>query len=244
MPTRIIREGILTSERIAKLGWAEEVFYRRLMSVVDDYGRFHALAPLLRAACYPLQLEKVSDSDIEKWLRCAEKAALVRVYSAQDGKRYLTILDFGQRLQSKSKFPAPPNEAPESTVVHRESPETTAIDGVEVGGECERGDEGGGERPPPKRTRPNKIPLPSDFAISDRVKAWAAAKGFADLNEHLESFRRKCSANGYLYANWDDAFMEAIREDWAKIRRGGNGHGPAPRESLFDGPSPAAQRRL
>ena len=108
MPNRILREGILTSERMARLTWAEECFYRRLMSVVDDYGRYHAHPTLLRAACYPLQLEKVSDSDIGKWLLATEKAALVRVYPAQDGKRYLELLDFKQQVRAKtSKFPQP-----------------------------------------------------------------------------------------------------------------------------------------
>jgi len=106
MPNRILREGILTSERIATLNWAEEVFYRRLMSVVDDFGRFYATPMLLRAACYPLHLNKVSDSDIEKWLTACVNAALVRVYPALDGKRYLEVQDFRQQVRAKvSKFP-------------------------------------------------------------------------------------------------------------------------------------------
>jgi hypothetical protein len=108
MPNRIIREGILTSPRMAKLGWAEEVFYRRLMSVVDDFGRYYADAGLLHAACYPRQLNKVSDSDIGKWLTACVNAALVRVYPAQDGERYLQLLDFGQQVRAKkSRFPDP-----------------------------------------------------------------------------------------------------------------------------------------
>ena len=106
MPNRIIREGILTSPRMAKLGWAEEVFYRRLHSVVDDFGRYYADLGLLRAGCYPRQLTKVSDSDIGKWLRACVDAALVRVYPAQDGESYLEVLDFGQQVRAKkSKFP-------------------------------------------------------------------------------------------------------------------------------------------
>jgi len=107
MPVRLLRDGILTSERIASLNWAEEVFYRRLMSVVDDYGRYFANPKLIRAACYPLQIDKVSDPDIEKWLTACVTAALVRVYSASDEKRYLEILDFGQQVRSKSKYPEP-----------------------------------------------------------------------------------------------------------------------------------------
>lgn len=108
MPNRIIREGILTSPRIAKLAWPEEVFYRRLHSVVDDFGRYYADLGLLRAGCYPRQLTKVSDSDIGKWLCACEAAALVRVYPAQDGESYLEVLNFGQQVRAKkSKFPDP-----------------------------------------------------------------------------------------------------------------------------------------
>lgn len=110
MPNRILREGILTSPRIARLGWAEEVFYRRLHSVVDDFGRYFADPGLLRAACYPRQLSKVTDPDIGKWLRACEEAALVRVYPAEDGERYLQVLDFGQQVRAKkSKFPQMPS---------------------------------------------------------------------------------------------------------------------------------------
>lgn len=109
MPNRILREGILTSPRLAKLAWPEEVFYRRLHSVVDDFGRYHADLTLLHAACYPRQLNKVSDSDIGKWLHACEVAGLVRVYASDDGERYLEVRDFGQQIRAKkSKFPDPP----------------------------------------------------------------------------------------------------------------------------------------
>lgn len=105
MPNRILRDGILTSPRVSKLNWAEEVFYRRLHSIVDDFGRYYADLGLLRAACYPRQLNKVSDSDIEKWLAACAEATLVRVYPALDGERYLEVLDFNQQVRAKkSKF--------------------------------------------------------------------------------------------------------------------------------------------
>lgn len=110
MPNRILREGILTSPRIAKLGWAEEVFYRRMHSVVDDFGRYFADAGLLRAACYPRQLNKVSDSDVGKWLHACVAAALVRVYRVGD-EDYVLLLDFNQQVRAKkSRFPNPPSE--------------------------------------------------------------------------------------------------------------------------------------
>jgi hypothetical protein len=66
----------------------------------------------------------------------------------------------------------------------------------------------------PKR----KTSISDDFSVSQRVKDWAKQKGFDKLDEHLDAFTRKAKMNGYQYLDWDLAFMEAIREDWAKIR--------------------------
>jgi hypothetical protein len=71
-----------------------------------------------------------------------------------------------------------------------------------------------------------KIPLPENFQISPAVYQWAKNKGHTRLDEHLESFKAKCRANGYQYIDWDSAFMEAVRSDWAKLKpAGGNGNG-------------------
>jgi hypothetical protein len=71
---------------------------------------------------------------------------------------------------------------------------------------------------PRRRKATDKTPLPEGFGISPRVREWAERAGFGQLEEHLDAFTRKATANGYAYASWDDAFMEAIREDWAKLR--------------------------
>lgn len=63
-------------------------------------------------------------------------------------------------------------------------------------------------------------PMPPDFGISQAVEAWAAEKGFDRLPEHLESFRAKCQAKGYVYADWDAAFRNAVADDWAGLRGG------------------------
>ena len=66
----------------------------------------------------------------------------------------------------------------------------------------------------PKR----KTSISDEFVVSQRVRDWAKQKGFDRLDEHLDAFTRKAKMNGYQYLDWDLAFMEAIREDWAKIR--------------------------
>lgn len=62
-----------------------------------------------------------------------------------------------------------------------------------------------------------KIPMPDNFSISERVSNWAKGRGYINLDEHLESFKLKAAAKNYCYADWDAAFMNAIRDNWAKI---------------------------
>jgi hypothetical protein len=124
MPNRILREGILTSERINELSPEAELFYRRLMSVVDDFGRIEAHPAILRAKCFPMKLDTVSEADVSRWLtECAQMSAacsrngsqpLVILYrdindNVNDtGKQYLQVSDFKQRTRTDSKCPEPP----------------------------------------------------------------------------------------------------------------------------------------
>lgn len=143
MPTRILRDGILTSDAVNALSLGGEVFYRRLMSLVDDYGRYEARPTILLTRLYPLQLDRVKAADIERWLQECTELNLVLIYAAA-GKPYLQLLNFNQRVQSRSKWPEPPahipsnvlretRDSPESAVTHRDPPERTAIDVVVVG---------------------------------------------------------------------------------------------------------------
>jgi hypothetical protein len=107
MPDRVVRADILTSDSVNALSWQAEVFYRRLMSIADDFGRFEARPSLLRASLYPLKLDRVSEPDVVKWLGECSNTGLVRLYTVE-GKEYLEILKFGQRLRAmKSRYPAP-----------------------------------------------------------------------------------------------------------------------------------------
>jgi len=100
MPNRIIREGILTSERINGLSVNAELFYRRVMSIVDDYGRYSGNLSLLRAACYPLKLDSVKEDSISKHLAECAGARLIVLYTV-DSKAYLQLLDFRQQMRAK-----------------------------------------------------------------------------------------------------------------------------------------------
>lgn len=123
MPTRILRDGIIDSKAVNALSESAEILYRRLMSIVDDYGRFEADPELIRARCFPRQLDRWSVERVESELQACSvdngHSPLVTVYFCGEQK-YLEISNFGQRKQAKPKFPGP--DSPESTVIHRDSP--------------------------------------------------------------------------------------------------------------------------
>lgn len=118
MPDRVVRQGILASDKVNSLSWAAECFYRRLMSIADDFGRYEADPSLLRAYLYPKKLNCVSEPDVVKWMGDCSEAGLIRMYTV-NGKEYLQVEEFGQRLRAmKSKYPAP--------VSNREQPSSSA----------------------------------------------------------------------------------------------------------------------
>jgi hypothetical protein len=114
MPNRVIRQGILTSSRVNALSLGAELFYRRLMSVVDDYGRHEADLSLLRAAVFPRRLHEVTEVQIKQWLQectTGDRPLITLYYVATEN--YLVINNFNQRLRSmKSRCPSPDSPLP------------------------------------------------------------------------------------------------------------------------------------
>lgn len=62
-----------------------------------------------------------------------------------------------------------------------------------------------------------KTSIPDNFSISDRVREWADKEGYLYIQKHLDNFILVAQARGYKYVNWDSAFMNAIRNNWANI---------------------------
>jgi hypothetical protein len=115
MPTRLIRQGINDSERVNYLDWAAEVFYRRLLNVVDDYGLYDGRLSVLRADLYKTKLSQVREADIQRWMAECQKAGLIVLYTV-DGKPYLKVLDTKWDTRSRPKYPEPTNEQIQTVV--------------------------------------------------------------------------------------------------------------------------------
>lgn len=107
MPNRILKDSICTSPNIDQLSRDAEVFFYRLLVQCDDYGRMDARAPILRAKCYPLQVDTVSQDDVRRWLADLVRAELVITYQV-DGGDYLQMRTWERHQQiraKRSKYP-------------------------------------------------------------------------------------------------------------------------------------------
>ena len=114
MPNRIIKESICTSDNINNLSLEEEVFFYRLLVHCDDYGLMDARPAILRAKCFPLKVDKIKLSQIEKWLHSLVKNQLIALYE-YDGRPYLKMLSWEKHQQirsRKTKYPLPPEDIP------------------------------------------------------------------------------------------------------------------------------------
>jgi len=144
----------------------------------------------------------------------AEKAGDAATHSETSGDACVTQCDAGvTHCDAPDKSREEEIRTTDTSVVH----------------ECESASTSSTPRARPK-SKSRKTPLPAGFAVSDRVAAWAEDKGHRDLDRHLEAFVAKCRARGYQYVDWDAAFMEAIRQDWAGLGRARD----APRGQKFD----------
>lgn len=112
MPNRYLKETICTSDTLDVLSADEERFFYRLMVQVDDFGRTDARPQVLRAKCFPLKVDDLTNAKILRWLNALSKAELVLLYEVDD-KPYLEFVTWGkhQRKRAKdSKYPPPSAE--------------------------------------------------------------------------------------------------------------------------------------
>jgi len=119
MANRVIRDWT-ASETVDELSIKAEVFFTRLIMKADDHGCFHANPKLLKAAIFPLK--DVSTGMISIYLRELIQTEIVKTYKVE-GREYLQIINFGQRLRTmSSKFPLPDSDP--RTIDSKEPPET------------------------------------------------------------------------------------------------------------------------
>ena len=113
---RMVRGGILSSQRMANLSWFVQIVFRDLLHVCDDAGRFEAEPTQLRPALFGAALQKVSERDVQGALVACHQAGLVKLYTVE-GRGYGEVLKFGQEgLRTRRVIYPGPEPQPEDTL--------------------------------------------------------------------------------------------------------------------------------
>ena len=70
-----------------------------------------------------------------------------------------------------------------------------------------------------KTSRNNKKPVPPGFGITPELINWGKSKSVSEtkLNEHMENFINQSLARDYRYVDWNAAFRNAVKANWAKL---------------------------
>lgn len=198
---RTIKPEFWVDEKIVELSpWARLLFIG-LWNFCDDAGRMELKEKKIKMQIFPADEQNISELIGE-----LRRESVVLTYTVED-KEYLQIINFDKHQKvdrrTESKLPPPPKSAD----FPRIPPTDQGREGIKEGIK-----EGKGSR---------KTSLPGNFTISDRVRQWAEEKGHNNLEAHLENFKLQCEAKGYQYKDWDAAFMNAVRNNWAKIEKRG-----------------------
>lgn len=184
---------------VNNLPWDAELFYRRLMSVVDDYGRYSALPQLLVSRCYPLQVEKVTKAQVSKWMKLCSAQGLIVLYESVEGKPLLEIQHFNQRTRTNSKFPANLGVSGKCNTNDRQMT-AVCVDEVE--------DEDDSKPKTKARKRPHLIP--DDWKPNSNHAIIAEEEG-VDLKRAALDFSDWAVGGGKTYVCWDRTFSRGLR---------------------------------
>ena len=205
---RTIKPEFFTSEDIVALSPLARLLYIAIWCEADKEGRLTWKPRTMKLRYFP-----ADDCDIDALARELVASGLVIPYG--DGLAYIPAFAKHQHINPRETASTLPNPDASARVSDASLPVSDAQGGRE--GKGREGKEIDASGNASRKRAPQKHPLPEDFGISGRVRTWAAEKGHDRLDQHLESFRAKAQAKGYAYADWDAAFMEAIRENWAKL---------------------------
>ena len=151
--------------------------------------------------------------DIDELCDALVTRCLVVLY----GDGYAFIPSFGSHQhvnprEAASRIPEPD----ESTIIRRVDDASARVDDASnLDVNTQVGKERKGKERNTRGSR--KTPIPDEFSISEEVLEWALANNHMNLDRHFSHFVDACKAKGYQYIDWDAAFKNAIKGNWAKV---------------------------
>jgi hypothetical protein len=162
MPQRLLRPTLRQSERWNRLPLFEQNLFVRLLTMVDDYGRYEAHPMLIRNEAYPYGDENGKDIPLPK----IESALLalsdnnsedgMLILYKVNGKRYLSLRRWKERVRTDSKYPDPDSEMSDKCLTNDSTIPSQRQQMLAS---------------PPSPT-PTPVPTPTPSALQVRVGKW------------------------------------------------------------------------
>ena len=204
MPNRILKDSICTSSNIDRLSREAEVFFYRLVVQCDDFGRMDARYSILRARCYPLQLDAVSEKLIAKWLAELVASELVTLYTV-DGQSYLQMRTWERHQQIRAKRSKYPDMQASDINCDQVIADAPVIQSNPIVCDVSHDSE---TSSPPQSTKPRKPPA------SLQQDMFGAVCETCELNPKLKAGMIAKTAKSLLDAGYTPAQVRAFKAWW------------------------------
>lgn len=216
---RTLSPEFFSDEDLSTLPFEARLLYAGLWCYADRDGRLEDRPKYLKAMLFPydrVDVDKLLTHLTNPQIPGRPEKAFIRRYQA-DGKQLIDIPEFSKhqsphKTEHASRFPCfngslTVKERLDNGALTETSVMHTTLNPI--------------SDPKPmtndQKGRKSKTSLPPNFTISEDVRTWAKAHKYTQLEEHLEHFKDAATAKGYTYVNWDAAFRNAIRDNWAKL---------------------------
>jgi len=203
---RNLKPGFFKNEELAELPFEFRILFQGLWCLADRLGRLEYRPKRIKGEVFPYD-----EVDVVKGLRELEKHGFIDIYTIEN-REYIQVVEFAKHQNPHHREAASVIPASEEPRAFPGNSGTSRADSL-IPDSLNPMD----GATPSKRAKPRKQPIPADFGISERVRNWAHEKGHTQLERRLEHFASLARAKGYEYVDWDEAFMTAVRDNWAKL---------------------------
>ncbi len=218
MPSRIIRESLLDSERFGNATHDAQFLFMQLLILADDYGLVPVGSFFLRKRT--TAVSGLVDEQIAALLLNLADQDLIRLYSSSTvGQRFAYIPRFGNWPRAlKPKWPLPPEphlseiktlmEKRSADALRVHSKRTASSHETETETETEKKKKKTGRAPRPPRAKAPATPFPQNLALTEELTSSGLKLGLTreEIGRAFIRFCDNAQAKGHQYADWPAAF--------------------------------------
>lgn len=108
MPQRFLRPGITNSDRWNAVSFEAQSLFVRILTLVDDFGRYDGRVPILHGQCFALRPD-ITPQETAAFRSELHAAWLITIYCV-DNKDFIQVQKWQERARGeRSKYPDPPD---------------------------------------------------------------------------------------------------------------------------------------